>query len=292
VVIRIIFTVMILFSFFTYNAFAGGLRDVNENLIVNEGNPVTAKIKSFLNEKTYNDNKAFINVIFDPKSAYYIDDRVNVVKIIKTLKDNGLLNLFFKAPQAFSLTFKTNGSPIFFIRIMDDVLSDIGYFRYLTTAVQLDASEFSWTINLTSEYMTDPIILQTALQKSGCKIIDITRNSAKKWTYTIDMSNAELNVPTFEDAKKVQLKQILYPRWFNVSKIRILKVYSSLRNHWYPYISYYDASLHLVKLLKRDKVSKSLSIVIPKSAKYIKITDLYTLKNLRDGLTFSPIGTK
>ena len=291
-VTRVVFTAIFLFAFFTYSSFAGELKDVNETLIVNKDDAVTEKIKSFLDEQAYNDNKAFINVIFDPKSAYYINDRVDVVKIIKILKENGLLNLFFKAPQAFSLTFKTNGSPIFFVRIMDDVLSGIGYFRYVTTAANLNASEFSWTISLTSEYMTDPIILQKALQKNGCNIIDITKNSAKKWTYIIDMNSGALNVPTFEDGKDVQLRRILYPRWFNVSKIRSLKVHSSRRNHWYPYISYYDASLHLVKLLKRDKVSKLLSLVIPKSAKYMKITDLYTLKNLRDGLTLSPIGVR
>jgi len=290
VVIRVIG--VLLFFFFSSSLVAKDLSDTNETLSITKNDPITAKIKSFLSEKSYNDNKAFINVIFDPKSAYYIGDRVNVVKIIQTLKDNGLLKLFFKRPQSFNLTFETNGSPIFFVRIMDDVLSGIGYFRYVTTAAHLDASEFSWTINITSEYMTDPIILQKALQKNGCNIIDITKNSAKKWTYIIDMNGGTLNVPILEDGKEVQLRRILYPRWFNVSKIRSLKIHSSRRNHWYPYISYYDASLHLVKLLKRDKIYKSLSLIIPKSAKYIKITDLYTLKNLRDGLTLSPIGVR
>ena len=291
-VIKLIFTAMLLFPFFTSSSFAGELKNANANIGVSKDDPVTAKIKSFLDKKTYKDNKAFINVIFDPKSAYYMGDRVDVVKIIQTLKDNGLLNLFFKAPQAFSLTFKTNGSPIFFVRIMDDVLSGIGYFRYVTTAAHLDASEFSWTINLTSEYMTDPMILQKALQNNGCKIIDISRNSTKKWTYIIDINSGELNVPILEANQEVQLRRALYAHWFNVSKIRALEVHSSRRNHWYPYISYYDASLHLVKLLKRDKVYKSISLLIPKSAKYIKITDLYTLKNLRDGLTLSPTGTR
>ncbi len=291
-VVKFIFTAMLFFSFFTYNSFARELKSANDSVIVSEDDPITAKIKSFLNKKAYNDNKAFINIIFSPKSAYYIRDRVNVIKIIKTLKENGLLHLFFKVPQAFSLTFKTNGSPIFFVRIMDAVLSDIGYFRYLTVAAYLNASEFSWTINLTSEYMTDPMILQKALQKSGCKIIDITRNSAKKWTYIIDMNSAKLNVPTLEADKDVEIRRALYAHWFNVSQIRALQVRSSRRNHWYPYISYYDASLHLVKLLKRDKVYKSISLLIPKNAKYMKITDLYTLKNLRDGLTLSPTGVR
>jgi hypothetical protein len=254
--------------------------------------PVTAKIKSFLDEKTYVENEEFINVVFDPKSAYYIKDRVDVVKIVQTLKDNGLLKLFFKSPQEFTLTFTTNGSPIFFVRIMDDVLSSIGYFRYVTSGAHLNESEFSWKINLASEYMTDPLILQKALKKSGCEIIDISRKNAKEWNYVIDISGGELNVPSLQEGKEVQLRRSLYAHWFNVSQIRGLHVHSSRRNHWYPYISYYDASLHLVKLLKRDKVYKYISLAIPKNAKYMKISDLYTLKNLRDGLLLSPVGTR
>jgi len=285
VVVKFFLIATLLFGFLTCNSFAQELESV-------EDDPVTLKIKSFISEDTYRDNEEFINVIFDPKSSYYIKDRVDVVKVVQTLKSNGLLNLFFKAPQEFTLTFKTNGSPIFFVRIMDDVLSSIGYFRYVTSGAHLDESEFSWTINLTSEYMTDPLILQNALQKSGCDIIDISRDSVKAWSYIIDIGSGELNVPLLEDAAKVQLKRSLYAHWFNVSQIRGLEVRSSRRNHWYPYISYYDASLHLVKLLKRDRVYKSISLLIPKNAKYIKISDLYTLKNLRDGLVLSPMGAR
>ena len=274
-----------LFLALSINAFG------QESMAQND-DPVTAKIKSFLNEKTYNENEAFINVIFDPKSDYYVKDRVDSVKIIQTLKDNGLLNLFFKSPQEFTLTFKTNGSPIFFVRIMDDVLNSIGYFRYVTSGAHLNESEFSWSINLTSEYMTDPLILQKALRKSGCEIIDITKMDAKKWTYIIDISSAELNVPRLVAAKEVRVKRSLYAHWFNVQRINGLKISSSRRNHWYPYISYYDASLHLVKLLKRKRIYKSISLRIPKNAKYIKISDLYTLKNLRDGLLLSPMGMR
>ncbi len=284
-VVKFFLIATLLFGFLTCNSFAQELESV-------EDDPVTLKIKSFISEDTYRDNEEFINVIFDPKSSYYIKDRVDVVKVVQTLKSNGLLNLFFKAPQEFTLTFKTNGSPIFFVRIMDDVLSSIGYFRYVTSGAHLDESEFSWTINLTSEYMTDPLILQNALQKSGCDIIDISRDSVKAWSYIIDIGSGELNVPLLEDAAKVQLKRSLYAHWFNVSQIRGLEVRSSRRNHWYPYISYYDASLHLVKLLKRDRVYKSISLLIPKNAKYIKISDLYTLKNLRDGLVLSPMGAR
>lgn len=291
-VVKILFSFFLLFAFFVNTSVAKESLNVADALTLNEDDPVTAKIKSFLDADTYKNNEDFIKVIFDPKSAYYVKDRVDVVKIVQTLKDNGLLKLFFKSPQEFQLTFKTNGAPIFFVRIMDDVLSSIGYFRYVTSGSHLDASEFSWTIDLTSEYMTDPLILQKALQKSGCEIIDISRKNAKEWSYVIDMGQGELNVPALVADKELQLRRSLYAHWFNVSKIRGLKIKSSRRNHWYPYISYYDASLHLVKLLKLDKVHKRISLAIPKNAKYMKISDLYTLKNLRDGLMLSPHGSR
>ena len=254
--------------------------------------PLTTKIKSFLNEQTYEDNKGFINVIFDPKSAFYENNRVDAVKVVQTLKENGLLRLFFKKPQEFRLNFKTSGSPIFFVKIMSDTLRNIGYYRYVTTASTLDSSEFTWSINLTSEYATDPLVLQKQLQKSACDIIDIERNNSKEWSYVIDISNAKLNVKTLENSEKVTLKRSLYAHWLNVSKIRRLKIQSTRRNRWYPYIAYYDSSLHLVKIIKREKIYKEILLNIPKNATYIKISDLYTLKNVRDALVLLPQGAR
>jgi hypothetical protein len=254
--------------------------------------PLTTKIKSFLSEKAYTDNKGFIKVIFEPESAFYTKDRVDAVKVIQTLKENGLLKLFFKSPQEFRLNFETSGPPIFFVKLMSDTLRSIGYYRYVTTASNLDSSEFTWSINLTSEYATDPLVLQTQLAKSSCEIIDIERNGAKEWSYVIDISNAKLNVPTLHNGEEVRLKRSLYAHWLNVSQIRTLNIKSSIRNSWYPNIAYYDSSLHLVKIIKRDKIYKEILLNIPKNAVYIKISDLYTLKNVRDQLILSPKGSK
>ncbi len=254
--------------------------------------PLDVKIKSFLGEKSYETNKDFINVIFEPKSSFYVKDRVNAVKVIQTLKDNGLLNLFFRSPQDFRLNFKTSGYPLFFVKIMEDTLQNLGYFRYVTTASNFDSSEFSWSINLTSEYATDPLILQNELQKSGCTIIDVDKNSVKEWTYIIDITNGYLNVAQLHTGEELKLKRSLYAHWLDISKIRSLTIKSSRRNRWYPYIAYYDASLHLLKLFKKNKIYKKLALAIPKNAKYIKISDMHTLKNVKDGLMLYPRGTR
>ncbi|WP_428738833.1 hypothetical protein [Sulfurimonas sp.] len=277
---KILFILLVVFSLH-----AEELLDTNEDIL-------TLKIQSFVSADTYEENREFINTIFDPKTAFYKDDHIDSVKVIKTLQENGLLDLFFKSPQEIRLNFRTNGSPIFFVKIMSDTLSTLGYYKYVTIASTRDASEFVWSINLTSEYATDPLILQEELKKKSCEIVDIQRNDEKEWSYLIDISNAKLNVTQLQDGKKFVLNRSLYEHWLDVSQIKRVTIRSSKRNHWYPYISYYDSSLHLLKVIKKENIHKVIELEIPKNSAYMKISDLYTLKNIKDKLIFHPEGSR
>ncbi|WP_304545688.1 hypothetical protein [Sulfurimonas microaerophilic] len=274
--------------------FLGNLyaQEAGDKTIATPAELLSAKIQGFVSEATYKQNLDFINAVFDPKSAYFKNDRVDSVKVIQTLQDNGLLNLFFETPQEIRLNFRTNGSPIFFVKIIGDTLSSLGYYKYVTVASTRDASEFIWSINLTSEYATDPLLLQKELKKKLCEIVDIQRDNAKEWSYLIDISHAKLNVEQLENGKQTVRKRSLYEHWFDVSKIKTLDVQSSSRNHWYPYIAYYDSSLHLLKVIKKETIYKGLYLEIPKNANYMKISDLYTLKNIKDELIFYPKGSR
>ncbi|MEA1892500.1 MAG: hypothetical protein U9N33_07290 [Campylobacterota bacterium] len=255
-------------------------------------NPLTQKIQTLIDADIYEQNSAYIDIIFSPASDYYIGERVDAVKVIQTLKENGLLNLFFKKPSELILQFKTSGSPLFFVKIMGDTLRNIGYYRYVTQESNLNSSEFTWKITLTSEYATDPLILQQELEKSGCNIVNIDRNSPTNWTYMIDMRDAELNVETLESGVKLKLKRSLYAKWINVSQIKKLLISSSRRNSWYPYIAYYDSSLHLLKVMKIDSQKRNIVFELQDNTHYIKISDIYTLKNIRDDLILNPMGSR
>ncbi len=253
---------------------------------------LTQKIHSYIEPQVYKQNSAYIKILFSPESDYYIGERVDAVKVIQTLKDNGLLNLFFKKPSELTLQFKTSGSPLFFVKIMGDTLRNIGYYRYVTQESNLNNSEFTWTITLTSEYATDPLILQRELAKSGCSIVDVERNLPTNWTYIVDMRDGELNVETLEDGMEIKLKRSLYAKWINVSQIKKLYIESSIRNSWYPYIAYYDSSMHLLKVVKRDGRKRNITLDFQDNTHYIKISDIYTLKNIRDDLVLSPMGAR
>jgi hypothetical protein len=262
------------------------------SLMAQQGDMLTQKIQNLLSPSLYSENRGFVRVIFEPKSAYYRGDRVNTLKVIQTLKENGLLKLSFNKPTNFTIHFKTSGSPLFFVKVVGDALQGMGYFRYMTTGSENDASEFTWSISFVTEYATDPLLLQKQLQKSRAYIVDVTKKSKTEWVYTIDISHARLNVKKLNANNETKLRHSLYAYWLDVSSIRSLNISSSARNRWYPYIAFYDSSLHLIKLLKEDRVTRKLSLDIPINTAYMKLTDIYTLKNVKDLLLLTPRGTR
>jgi len=273
--------IFLLFSLFFSFSYAAELKD-KEDLL-------TQKIKSFISPSTFVKDRAYIDIIFSPREDYYNSEgRVDSVKIIQTLKDNGILNLFFKTPREINISFKTEGTPLFFIKIMSDSLRNIGYYRYVTKESSFNESEFIWKISLISEYAADPLILSQELKKSNCEIVDIIRETHSDWSYVINMKNAKLNISTLEDSEEFRLKRSLYSYWLDVSKIDKIEITSSSRNDWYPYIAYYDKSLKLLRVIKIDEKRTRLKLEMRENTHYIKISDIYSLKNIKDDLVLKP----
>ncbi len=250
------------------------------------------KIKDLIGDKAYARHVKFIKIIFANEEDFYTNNRVDVANVIKTLKDNGLLDLFFKKPKEMHLTFHSSGYPLFFVKIMSDTLQSMGYYRFITDQSKQDESGFFWTIRLVGEYAIDPVLLKNALQKRGCDIVDIDRHSKTDWSYHIDMKNAYLMLEELLPYKERELKKSLYEHWLNVKSSKSLILWSLKGNNWYPYISIYDKELRLLKVYKRDRRTKKLKLELPQDTVYVKIADLYSLKNIKGGLRVQTQGVK
>ncbi|MCF6330426.1 MAG: hypothetical protein L3I99_02610 [Sulfurimonas sp.] len=285
--------VKVVFAIFFF--FALSFSDVikaQETSIKSDHEMLDLKIKSLLPKRVYQDNKSYIDTILFSKSSYITDSRVDVLKVIRKLKNDGLLELYFDKPSELRLNFHTSDNPLFFVKIMSDTLRNMGYYRYITKESKLDETGFTWSITLKAEYVIDPQILQNELSSNGSGIVDITRVTLKEWTFDIDMRDAYLDVKVLQDEQEIELQRSLYSYWLDVSMIKQLKISSSKRNSWYPYITYFDNSLHLLKVVKVDSRRTKILLNIPQSAKYIKISDIYTLKNIKDTLLLMPIGSR
>ena len=261
-------------------------------IVQSDKEKIGEKIQSLLGEATYARHVRFINIIFSDTPEFMINERVDVAKVIQTLKDNGLLDLFFKKPQEMHLTFQSSGYPLLFVKIMSDTLQSMGYYRFITDKAKQDETGFFWTIRLTSEYAIDPVLLKKALQKRGCDIVDIDRNSQTKWAYHIDVKNAYLMLKELRPYTEKVLKKSLYEHWLNVKSTKSLVLWSLKGNNWYPYVSFYDKELHLLKVYKRDKRTKKITLELPEDTRYVKIADLYSLKNIKQGLRVQAKGTR
>jgi hypothetical protein len=258
-----------------------------------DGELLMKKIKSLINPATFTKDRAYIETIFSPKEDYFRSDgKIDSLKVIKVLKENGILNLFFKKPRDIDITFKTQGVPQFFVKIMSDSLQNIGYYRYVTTESTLSDSEFVWKISLTSEYAADPLVLSQELKKSSCEIVDIIRENETNWVYIIDTKNAKLDVSVLENAQELRLKRSLYAYWINTSKVGSVQITSSIRNEWHPHIAYYDRFLRLLRVEKIDEKTTNITLNTGGDTHYIKISDIYNLKNIKEDLVLMPTSKK
>lgn len=237
-------------------------------------------------------NRRFIDIIFATPQDYITQGDVDILKVVRTLKENGLLHLFFTKPTPVILEFHTSTTPLFFVKLIQESLKGIGYYRYITKEAVYDNITFRWSVTLTSEYATDPEVLQKELAKRGCVITALKRKSPTHWIYTIDASRGHLAVKKLQDGENFQQKHSLDPYWFDVSAVKKLQIITKGRDNWHPYITFFDSMLHIINFYKKEKRIYNLTIRIPQEAKYIKIADLYTPKNLRDGLELVPSGVR
>ncbi len=250
------------------------------------------KIISFIGEESYERNRDYIHINFKNVDSFYTKEHINVVKVVETLEENGLLHLFFEEPQQYEMTFHSTGDPLFFVKLMGDTLRDIGYYRYVTKESTNDGSGFEWKISLEAEYVTDPVLLRKELATRGCEIIDIVRNSATDWHYNIDTSKAHLKVYRLKSGTKKKYNRLQYAKWLDVAHIKSVNIKSHRANFWYPYIALYDSSLRLLKVIKKDEETKNLKFDLLEETRYIRVSDLYTITNIRYGLEFSPSGKR
>ena len=60
------------------------------------GASINKEIKNIMGKGSYASKKGLISVLFKKRTDFLIGNRVNITKVLKTLKDNNLLDLDFK----------------------------------------------------------------------------------------------------------------------------------------------------------------------------------------------------
>ena len=257
------------------------------NLTILNGDILEDKIKNIIGQKDYKIHKNFINLLFKNKSKFIVNDKIKYFNLFKELKGNGLLNLRLNKPQDIVIEFLARNKSMKAYKVLNDTMQLLGY-RYFFTK-SLDKNENNklvWKIVLKAEYMLDPVMLLDELQQKNCKVLNIEKRSLNNWYYEIDFDTAILNNSIKIDKnEKVKFQKPLQEYFIMVDNINSLQVISRTLNRWFPYIVFVDKDLKILKVIKKDRYYKGYKIKAPKDTKYIKITDLYNLINIKRGLT-------
>ena len=243
------------------------------------------EVENILGKGSFSAKKELVNVLFKNRSDFLLGNGTDITKVLKTLKENDLLDLRFKQATSFYLSFATTDKkPLLFIKTVKDVLNAMGYNHTLTVKAVRDESGFLWKVELRSASVIDPYLLAKEFQKRGGYLTSVKRYSKDSWRYNVDINRAYLKAKKIPFNKKVSLKKPLNPYWVDVAGARALILDSKNGNIWHPYIVFYDEDLAILDNYTKERKSYNVSLKIPRETKYVKISDLYTLENIKRGL--------
>ena len=249
------------------------------------GSSIGKEVENIIGKGSFAAKKGLISVLFKKRSAFLKGNRVDIYRVLKTLKKNNLLDLDFKETKTLKLSFATTRmKPLLFVKTIKDVLNSLGYNHTLTSKAVRDESGFLWKVDLRSAAVIDPLLLAVELEKRGAYITSIKRYNKDNWRYNINIDRAQLKAQTIPFNEKVTLKKPLKPYWINIAGARSLSIDSKNGNIWHPYIVFYDESLRILDNYTKERKSYNASLKIPGHAAYVKISDLYTLENIKRGL--------
>lgn len=240
-------------------------------------------LKSIMGQKNYSVNKQLLSVVFKHKESFYDGRDINYLSLIKALQENRLVDFSQNSNQNYS--FSANGAPLLFVKIITDSFRDMAIMKFNIMESHLNSSEFELNLAIGNESKLDPVVFANELSKYGCKIVKLDKGNNGGWNYNIDMSNAQLNLSVMSALGSVKMQRVESEKWLDVSNIATILINSNLANNWYPFISFYDRDLKLIKVQKNDEKTEKIVVLVPQNCVYMKITDIYSLKNMKNGLT-------
>ena len=245
------------------------------------------KIENLIGSADYKTHKNLINFIFKDENNFMINDNINFNLVVKKLQENGLLKLAFEQPKEIIVEFHVNKDPLKSLKMLKESLKSLGYYYYFTKSTKYDGEDsLTWTIKLTTEAAIDPLVLSSDLLNKGCRVLDITKEQNDRWIYKINTQNATIgDTISLISGERVVLKKPLKPYMIKIENAKSIYVVSRILNNWFPYIVFYDQHLNILNVVKEDKVYRNIRLKVPEGTRYIKISDLYTLINIKRGLS-------
>ncbi len=246
------------------------------------GATLEEEIISIIGPEKFQRNQAVLNAVFLDQNRYLRNGMVDVVKVVQVLDRIGLIQKDFPTPQKHEIVFKAYSHPYLFFKVAFDALKAADLFEYEIVNMQKNEQEYLLHIAYTSSHLADPVVIARYFAKSDMGVVHIQKNQ-NSWEYTIDADNGVFVAPKL--LHKLKIAPIRKAVWVYVQNSEKIVIFSALGNRWFPKIFIYDRWLRPIDIVQKDHKSFQLSLKLPKGSYYIKISDKFTVKNIKNGLT-------
>ena len=239
---------------------------------------VNSKVHNLIGDNNYKTYNKLLKKIF--KKKHY-----TIEQIVLKLRNNGLLNIFFKTPKIIQTKFIfQNGNPIFDTKVLYDSLTSIGYYYFYPIDIEKH-QKYSVEIEFQSEHYIEPMSIIKEMQTRGCKITDLRKNS-NEFVYNFDCENIFI-----KEAKNLKSKNqynvfVKGIYWIKPNGFKKIRIYSKKLDFWHPYVVFYDKNLNMIKLIEKNNVQRIVVSKIPEDTAYIKIMDSFNKENIKRGIIF------
>ncbi len=240
-----------------------------------------------MGQNAYQTQRNLVRILFSNTSSFMDQEsqQPNAIKILETLKENGLLKLFYPETKSITLTFSAKEHPLLFMRVINESLQSMGYSYYLTRTIREDVDGIRWTIGISTQHLVDPVILSRQIESRGAKVQNVTREGEWEWHYQINTHDAKPKVEPYALNTTISLGKPIQPYWVNVSKASKMRLRAHMADRWFPSIVFFDSTLKIIEEIRYEESRAVLHVSIPENAIYAKIADRFTLDNIKRGLS-------
>jgi len=253
------------------------------------------KARVFVGDEKYNRHQHLIKNIFkDEKLFLNKQNKIDSMLVIEELRKHGLFGLRLDKKQKFeiSIHIPTDDNFLFLMKNIKESLNAIGFKYFIVKTMDYQNNRINLILSFISEAVINPMNFNLELRKRGMEIVDISKKNLLSWRYKISgisptLSNGILvPIGKYKNIKKLinDIYIDVSPNFLNYNKLK-MNIIGNLKNRWHPYIVFYDKNLSPLKIINKDKIITRIQFMIPKDTRYIKITDRYTITNIKHGIS-------
>jgi len=246
---------------------------------------LSVAVQDVIGKSEYYSKKKLIDVFFKDKDAYTSGDFLDYEKILQKLRDENLLKLK-KNSSPLRVAFTTRQKNLqVFLKVIKDTLFSLGFSNIYTIKSIKRGGRFVWIVSLGNNYMLDPLLFAKSLKEKNIFIEDMKRYTQTNWNYVLNIEEVNLIPKKLEYNDIIKLQKSMNAYWINIEDSKKIQIKSSIANSWHPYVVLYNKDMKIITSMKKNKTTHKLELNIPADARYLKIDDFYTMKNIKDGLS-------